>query len=84
MRMEMGSFKNYSIGLKINLFREFLEKELKIMGVRPALPSPRPARIVAKLTSLMSLCDSLDQSIKQSKAQTEMLLQAVLRKSLAA
>jgi restriction endonuclease S subunit len=46
----------------------------------PPLPSQR--RIIAKLTTLMSLCDSLDQSIKQSKAQTEMLLHAVLRESL--
>jgi type I restriction enzyme, S subunit len=48
----------------------------------PLPPLPAQRRIVAKLTALMSLCDSLEQSIKQSKSQTEMLLQAVLKEAL--
>jgi type I restriction enzyme, S subunit len=48
----------------------------------PLPPLSAQLRIVSKLNSLMSLCDSLEQSIKQSKSQTEMLLQSVLRESL--
>jgi type I restriction enzyme S subunit len=48
----------------------------------PLPPLGNQHRIVAKLNSLLSLCDSLDQSIKQSKFQTDKLLQAVLRESL--
>lgn len=47
------------------------------------LPSlTEQGRIVTKLDELMLLCDNLEASIKESKAQNEALLQQVLREAL--
>ena len=43
---------------------------------------PEQHRILAKLEQLMQLCDDLEQSIRQSKEQPNMLLQAALREAL--
>ncbi|MBI5075110.1 MAG: restriction endonuclease subunit S [Nitrospirae bacterium] len=48
----------------------------------PLPPLPEQHRIVAKLEQLMHLCDDLEQSIRQSKEQTNMLLQSALREAL--
>lgn len=48
----------------------------------PLPPLHEQHRIVTKLEQLMKLCDELDQSIRQSKEQTNMLLQAALREAL--
>lgn len=48
----------------------------------PLPPLPEQHRIVAKLEQLMQLCDDLEQSIRQSKEQTNMLLQTALREAL--
>ncbi len=45
-------------------------------------PLPEQRRVVAKLEQLLRLCDDLEQSIRQSKEQTNMLLQAALREAL--
>lgn len=45
-------------------------------------PLPEQKRIVAKLDELMLYCDQLEESIKQSQGQNEMLLQQVLREAL--
>ena len=48
----------------------------------PLPPLPEQHRIVARLEQLMQLCDALQQSIQQSKAQTSLLLQSALREAL--
>lgn len=45
-------------------------------------PLPEQKRIVAKLDELMSYCDQLEESIKNSQEQNEMLLGQVLREGL--
>lgn len=48
----------------------------------PLPPLPEQHRIVTKLEQLMQLCDELESSIRQSKEQTNMLLQSALREAL--
>ena len=48
----------------------------------PLPPLAEQERIVNKLEKLMSFCDELEKSIKQSKEQNEKLLQQVLREAL--
>lgn len=48
----------------------------------PLPPLSEQKRIVAKLDELMAYCDSLEESIKNSQTQNEMLLQQVLREAL--
>ena len=48
----------------------------------PLPPLSEQKRIVAKLDELMSYCDSLEESIKNSQQQNEMLLGQVLREAL--
>ena len=48
----------------------------------PFPPLSEQKRIVAKLDELMTYCDSLEESIKNSQIQNEMLLGQVLREAL--
>jgi len=48
----------------------------------PLPPLSEQKRIVAKLDELMAYCDSLEESIKNSQVQNEMLLGQVLREAL--
>ncbi len=48
----------------------------------PLPPLSEQKRIVAKLDKLMRYCDNLEESIKKSQAQNEMLLRQVLREAL--
>jgi len=48
----------------------------------PLPPLSEQKRIVAKLDELMAYCDSLEESIKNSQQQNEMLLGQVLREAL--
>ncbi len=48
----------------------------------PFPPLTEQKRIVTKLDELMSYCDSLEESIKNSQTQNEMLLGQVLREAL--
>lgn len=48
----------------------------------PLPPYSEQKRIVAKLDELMAYCDSLEESIKDSQTQNEMLLGQVLREAL--
>lgn len=50
--------------------------------VIPLSPLTEQKRIVAKLDALMTYCDSIEESIKNSQTQNEMLLQQVLREAL--
>lgn len=48
----------------------------------PLPPLPEQQQIVAKLDELIQYCDNLEESIKTSQQQNEMLLQQVLREAL--
>jgi type I restriction enzyme S subunit len=48
----------------------------------PLPPLSEQKRIVAKLDELMAYCDSLEESIKNSQTQNELLLGQVLREAL--
>ena len=48
----------------------------------PLPPFHEQEQIVAKLEELMTFCDGLEQSIKESQGYNEMLLQQVLREAL--
>ena len=48
----------------------------------PLPPLAEQQRIVSKLNELMHLCDELEKNINQSKDQTNLLLQTVLREAL--
>jgi type I restriction enzyme S subunit len=48
----------------------------------PLPPLHEQEQIVDKLEELMGFCDGLEQSIKESQAYNEMLLQQVLREAL--
>ncbi len=48
----------------------------------PLPPLHEQEQIVTKLEALMSFCDGLEQSIKESQGYNEMLLQQVLREAL--
>ena len=50
----------------------------------PLPPLADQNRIVAKLNELMTYCDQLEESIKDSQTQNEMLLGQVLREALEA
>ena len=57
--------------------RDYVENHLV-----PVPPTSEQKRIVAKLDELMAYCDSLEESIKNSQTQNEMLLGQVLREAL--
>lgn len=59
-----------------------ITQEVVTNALIPLPPLSEQHRIVAKLEQLMYLCDDLEQSIRQSKEQTNMLLQAALREAL--
>ncbi len=58
-------------------------QDFAIMPI-PLPPLSEQKRIIVKLEELMQICDGLEQSIKQSKEQAEMLLQVALRETLKA
>lgn len=47
----------------------------------PLPPFKEQKRIVVKVTELMKLCDELEEQLRQSKEQSERLMQAVLREA---
>ncbi|MBN2615981.1 MAG: restriction endonuclease subunit S [Bacteroidales bacterium] len=51
-------------------------------SIMPLPPLSEQQRIVSKLDKLMTYCDQLEESIKKSQQQNEMLLQQVLREAL--
>ena len=57
-----------------------LEQCRNIIFPLPSLSEQK--RIVTKLDELMAYCDNLENSIKNSQSQNEMLLQQVLREAL--
>ena len=56
----------------------YLKQNLNI----PLPPLREQKRILSKLDELMAYCDSLEESIKNSQTQNEMLLGQVLREAL--
>jgi len=59
-----------------------ITQDIVVNTLIPLPPFPEQHRIVTKLEQLMLLCDNLEQSIRQSKEQANMLLQAALREAL--
>jgi type I restriction enzyme S subunit len=62
--------------------REGLPKYNLEQFIIPLPPLHEQDQIVANLEELMTYCDSLEQSIKESQGYNEMLLQQVLREAL--
>jgi restriction endonuclease S subunit len=62
--------------------REGLPKYNLEQFIIPLPPLHEQEKIVAKLEELMAFCDGLEQSVKDSQAYNEKLLQQVLRESL--
>jgi type I restriction enzyme S subunit len=62
--------------------REGLPKYNLEQFIIPLPPLHEQEQIVGKLQELMGFCDGLEQSIKESQAFNEMLLQQVLREAL--
>jgi type I restriction enzyme S subunit len=62
--------------------REGLPKYNLEQFIIPLPPLHEQEQIIAKLEKLMTYCDGLEQSIKESQGYNEMLLQQVLREAL--
>lgn len=75
-------FQNYIFNSTTGAGREGLPKYNLEQFLIPLPPLPEQQRIVSKLDELMSYCDSLEESIKNSQVQNEMLLAQVLREAL--
>ena len=52
-------------------------------AIIPLVPEMEQKRIVAKVDQLMNLCDELETRLNQSKKDSEMLMQAVMREAFA-
>jgi type I restriction enzyme S subunit len=59
------------------------QKRMNLIVV-PLPPIEEQQEIVSKVNQLMQLCDELEQQVRQSKEEAEVLMQAVLREVLAA
>jgi type I restriction enzyme S subunit len=75
-------FQEYIFNSTTGAGREGLPKYNLEQFVIPLPPLSEQKRIVAKLDELMAYCDSLEESIKNSQTQNEMLLGQVLREAL--
>ncbi len=75
-------FQHYIFSSTTGAGREGLPKYNLEQFVTPLPPIDEQHRIITKLDELMLLCDNLEASIKESKAQNEALLQQVLREAL--
>ncbi len=62
--------------------RLFLTQKILKSLIFPLPPLSEQKRIVAKLDELMAYCDNLEESIKKSQKQNEMLLGQVLKEAL--
>lgn len=80
-------FNHLNLSGQINLYRKGMgisnisSKSLSSIKT-PLPPLNEQEQIVAKLEELMSFCDGLEQSIKESQGYNQMLLQQVLREAL--
>ena len=75
-------FQEYIFNSTTGAGREGLPKYNLEQFIIPIPSLSEQKRIVAKLDELMAYCDSLEESIKKSQAQNEMLLGQVLREAL--
>ena len=75
-------FQNFILTSTTGAGREGLPKYNLEQFSIPLPPLSEQHRIVQKLEHLMKICDDLEQSIKTSQSQNEMLLQQVLREAL--
>lgn len=93
---ELLSPRYFTIALNSPLIKKVIEQKMTGMADSQVnitqeniknFPIPLPPlneqeQIVAKLEELMSFCDGLEQSIKESQGYNKMLLQQVLREAL--
>jgi len=77
-KVAIEQINHYSHGSTMNIINLSILKRLIV----PLPPVFEQKRIVAKLNKLMQYCNQLEESIKNSQQQNEMLLQQVLREAL--
>jgi len=78
--LKVKELEIYSIATGANWLN--INTELLNNYILPLPPLLEQERIVTKLDELMQYCDQLEESIKTSQRQNEMLLQQVLREAL--
>ncbi|HUX54046.1 MAG TPA: restriction endonuclease subunit S [Williamwhitmania sp.] len=80
--LKRTDFLNYVNSVTKGMKMPRLGTKEGVLALMPLAPINEQQRIVAKLDELMKFCDELEESIKGSQQQNEMLLQQVLREAL--
>ncbi len=80
--LKRKDFLQYVNGVTKGMKMPRLGTKEGVLALMPFPPLSEQQQIVTKLEELMQYCDKLEESIKTSRQQNEMLLQQVLREAL--